>query len=144
MSKKYGLSIRLANQSGKLLRAFHALPTHTLPESRSTPAHNLTLANQLGIELGAIERQVDIKVHTVECALGCVHALEILLEILSAEVRGERDNFLDACDWLACIIKFDYDRLTRILGILGANVLITSVQDILVHESRTRSDLSEE
>jgi hypothetical protein len=36
------------------------------------------------------------------------------------------------------------ERLTRILGILGAHIIITSVQDILVHERGTGCDLSEE
>ena len=75
--------MRLANQSGKLLRAFHELPTHTLPESRSTPAHDLALANQLGIELRAIESKVNVKVDTVKSTLGRVHAFKILFEILS-------------------------------------------------------------
>jgi hypothetical protein len=35
-------------------------------------------------------------------------------------------------------------KLTRILGILRANIVITSIQYILVHERRTWSNLSEE
>jgi hypothetical protein len=35
-------------------------------------------------------------------------------------------------------------KLTRILGVLWANIVITNVQNILVHERGTGSDLSEE
>jgi len=35
------------------------------------------------------------------------------------------------------------ERLTRILGVLGTHVIIARVQYILVHERRTRRDLSE-
>jgi hypothetical protein len=35
-------------------------------------------------------------------------------------------------------------KLTRILGVFRANIVVTSVKNILVHESGTWSDLSEE
>lgn len=34
--------------------------------------------------------------------------------------------------------------LTRILGVLGANIIITSIQNILIHQRRTRRDLPKE
>ena len=54
------------------------------------------MANELGVEFGAVEGEVDIEVHAVESALRRVHALKVLLEVLAAEVGGECDNFLDA------------------------------------------------
>jgi hypothetical protein len=54
------------------------------------------LANELGVEFGAVEGEVDIEVHAVESTLRRVHALKVLLEVLAAEVGGECDNFLDA------------------------------------------------
>jgi hypothetical protein len=54
------------------------------------------LADQLGVELGTVQREVNVKVDTVEGALRCVHALEVLLEVLATEVGGEGDDFLDA------------------------------------------------
>jgi hypothetical protein len=53
----------------------------SLPEPRTTSPHHVPLAHQLGIELAAVQRQVDVKVDTVECALGRVHPLEVLLEV---------------------------------------------------------------
>ena len=35
-----------------------------LTEARSAATHDFTLADELGVELGAIEGEVDIKVHT--------------------------------------------------------------------------------
>jgi len=63
---------------------------------RATP-HDFALTYELGIELCAVECEVDVEVNTVEGALGCVHALEIFLQVLAAQVGGESDNFLDAC-----------------------------------------------
>lgn len=63
---------------------------------RATP-HDFALTYELGIELCAVECEVDIEVNAVECALGRVHALEIFLQILAAQVGGESDDFLDAC-----------------------------------------------
>lgn len=54
------------------------------------------MADELGIEFGAVEGEVDVEVHSVESALRSVHALKVLLEVLAAEVGGERDDFLDA------------------------------------------------
>lgn len=69
-----------------------------LTELGATSAHNLTLANQLGVELGSVQRQVNVKVDTVEGALWSVHALEILLQVLAAKIGGEGDDFLDSCN----------------------------------------------
>ena len=66
-----------------------------LSESRCAAAHDLALAHQLGVELGAVEREVDVEVDAVEGALWGVHALEVLLEVLSRQVRSERNDFLD-------------------------------------------------
>jgi hypothetical protein len=67
-----------------------------LPESRGTPAHDFALAHKFGIELGSVEREVNIEVNTIECALRRVHALKVLFKILAAKVRGQGDDFLDA------------------------------------------------
>ena len=69
-----------------------------LSEASSAAAHDLALADQLGVELGAIESEVDVEVDTIERALWGVHTLEVLLEVLSAEIGGECDNFLNACE----------------------------------------------
>lgn len=66
-----------------------------LPKSRSAATHYFTLAYQLGTEFGTIQCQVDIKVHTVECALGCVHALKVLLKVLAGEIGCQCNDFLD-------------------------------------------------
>jgi len=47
------------------------------------PPHNLTLTYQLSVELGAVEREVDVEVNAVEGSLGRVHALEVLFEIFA-------------------------------------------------------------
>jgi hypothetical protein len=55
------------------------------------------LADKLSVEFRTVESKVDVEVDAVESALRGVHALEILLEVLAAEIGGERDNFLYAC-----------------------------------------------
>lgn len=57
-----------------------------------------------------------------------IHALKVLLEVLLGKIRGKGDELLDA----------------RVLGVFGANVVVASIQHILVHERSSRSDLSEE
>ena len=54
-----------------------------LSEPGCAATHDFTLADKLGVEFRAIERQVDIKVYTVESSLRGVHALEVLFEVLS-------------------------------------------------------------
>lgn len=54
-----------------------------LPELCPAAAHDLVLANQLGAELAAVQRKVDVKVDPVEDALGCVHALEVGFKVLA-------------------------------------------------------------
>ena len=66
-----------------------------LSESRCAAAHDLALAHQLGVEFGAVQREVDVEVDAVECALRGIHALKVLLEVLARQVRSERDDFLD-------------------------------------------------
>jgi hypothetical protein len=67
-----------------------------LSESCRTSAHDFALANELGVEFGTVEGEVDVEVHSVEGTLRSVHALKVLLEVLAAEVGGECDDFLDA------------------------------------------------
>ncbi len=68
-----------------------------LPEPRAAATHNLALAHQLGAELGAVQRQVDVEVDAVEGALLRVHALKVLLQVLSRQVRSQGDHLLDPC-----------------------------------------------
>lgn len=101
---------------------------------------------QLGVEFRAVEGEVDVEVDAVESALRCVHAFKVFLEVLAAQVRGESDDFLDAC---AIVSVLDSPRtqkwpLTRILGIFRTHVLVTGVKNILVHEGGARCDLTEE
>lgn len=59
---------------------------HALSEPGRAATHDLALADKLGVELGAVEGEVDVEIDTVEGALGCVHPLEVLLEILPAQI----------------------------------------------------------
>jgi hypothetical protein len=77
---------------------FTASTGTVLPEPCRAAAHDLALANELGVELRPVKREVDVEVNAVEGALGSVHALKVLLEVLAAEVRGECDDLLDACE----------------------------------------------
>lgn len=52
-------------------------------ELGTAAAHDLVLADQFGAEFTAVQREVNIEVDTVEDALGCVHALEVGLEVLA-------------------------------------------------------------
>jgi len=64
----------------------HARITHHdifLPKSSCATTHDFALADQLSIEFRSVESEVDVKVDAVESALGCVHALEVLFEVLS-------------------------------------------------------------
>lgn len=54
-----------------------------LPESRSAATHDLALADELGVEFGAVEREVNVKVDAVKSALRGIHAFKILFEVLS-------------------------------------------------------------
>ena len=67
-----------------------------LSEPRRATTHDLALADKLGVELGSVEREVDVEVYAVEGALWGVHTLEVLFEVLPREIGGESDNFLDA------------------------------------------------
>jgi hypothetical protein len=67
-----------------------------LSEARSTSAHDFALAYELGVELGTVECEVNVKINAVKCTLGCIHALKVFFKVLAAEVRGESDHFLDA------------------------------------------------
>lgn len=57
-----------------------------LPEAGRAATHDLALTHELGVELRAVQGEVDVEVDAVEGALGSVHALEVLFEVLSAEV----------------------------------------------------------
>lgn len=69
----------------------------TLPEPGRAASHDFALAHEFGVELGAVEREVDVKVDAVEGTLGRVHALKVLLKVLPGEIGREGDDFLDAC-----------------------------------------------
>ena len=77
-------------------RAFATRWQPLLSETCGTSAHDFALTNEFGVELGAVESEVDVEVHSVESTLRSVHALKVLLEVLAAEVGGECDDFLDA------------------------------------------------
>jgi hypothetical protein len=66
------------------------------------------LTYQLGVEFRAVEREVNVKVDAVEGALRCVHAFEIFLEVLAAQIRGESDDFLDACKTVSLVIPLKH------------------------------------
>ena len=138
-------------------------PTRS-PEARGAAAHDLALADELGVELAAVEGEVDVEVDAVEGALRGVHALEVLLEVLAREVGRQGDDFLDACREPSVTFhtpgkKKDAPRssqirrkrkrerkekLTRILRVLRTHILVARVQDILVHQRRPRRHLAEE
>lgn len=54
-----------------------------LPESSRASAHDLSLADELGVELAAVEGEVDVEIDSVEGALRRVHALEVLFEVFT-------------------------------------------------------------
>jgi len=54
-----------------------------LSEASSAAAHDLALADELGIEFGSVEREVDIKVDAVESTLRGIHAFKVFFEVLS-------------------------------------------------------------
>ena len=66
----------------KLARFPDLGPVSSLPEPRTTSAHDLALADKLRIELTPIEREIDIEVNTVEGPLRRVHPLKVLLQVL--------------------------------------------------------------
>lgn len=53
-----------------------------LSEPSRAATHDFTLANELGVEFGAVEREIDVEVYAVESSLRCVHALKIFFEVL--------------------------------------------------------------
>lgn len=72
-------------------------PANAIPslEPRRAPTHHLALAHQLGVELAAVEGEVDVEVDAVESALRGIHALEVLFQVLAAEIGRQGDDFLD-------------------------------------------------
>ena len=67
-----------------------------LPEASGTATHDFALTDEFGVEFRTVECEVDVEVDAVESSLWGIHALKVFLEVLSAEVRGECDDFLDA------------------------------------------------
>ena len=53
-----------------------------LSEASSAAAHDLALADELGVEFGSVEREVNVKVDAVESTLRGIHAFEVLFEVL--------------------------------------------------------------
>lgn len=82
--------------TGRMIKNFSFPRCNTLSEPGRAATHNFTLADELGVEFRAVEREVDVEVDTVEGALGCVHPFEVFLEVLLGQVGGEGDDFLDA------------------------------------------------
>ena len=68
-------SLGLTQQNKRTSRA--------LPEAGCASSHDFSLADELGVEFAAIEGEVDVEIDAVEGSLRRVHALEILLEVLS-------------------------------------------------------------
>jgi hypothetical protein len=75
--------------------------TNQLPEPSRATTHDFALAYQLGVELRTVKRKVDVKVNAVESTLGRVHAFEVLFKVLSGEIGGEGNDFLNAWILLA-------------------------------------------
>ena len=53
-----------------------------LLELGPTPAHDLSLADKLSIELTTIKREVNVKVYPVKGTMGGIHAFEVRFEVL--------------------------------------------------------------
>ena len=77
-------------------------------ESRGTPTHDLALTDQLGIELAPVQRQIDVKVDTIEGTLRGVHSLKILFQIFARQIRREGHDFFDS----------------RVFGVFGAITVV--------------------
>jgi hypothetical protein len=54
----------------------------SLPKAGGAATHDLALADKLGVELGSIEREVDVEVYAVKGTLWGIHAFEVLFEVL--------------------------------------------------------------
>lgn len=78
------------------------MPSHAetcgcdLSEPGRAAPHDFALTYEFGAEFGAIEGEIDVEVDAVEGALWGIHALEVLLEVLPAEIRGQGDDLFDA------------------------------------------------
>jgi hypothetical protein len=70
-------------QPSFITRTLFLTTRNYLPEPSRAATHDFTLANELGVELGTVEREVNVKVHTVKRALGCVHTFKVFFEVLS-------------------------------------------------------------
>lgn len=96
-----------------------------LPKSRGTSAHDFALAHQFGVELGAVQREVYVKVYAVEGALRRVHALKVLFEVLAREVRGQGHDFFYA----------------RVFGVFGTIDFHVSISFLAKRRDREELDL---
>jgi len=76
-----------------------------LSEASGAAAHDFALTHQLSVELRTIKCEVDVEVDAVKGTLRCVHALKVLLKVLARKVGGERDDFLDPCDFETNVSK---------------------------------------
>jgi len=63
-----------------------ALFSDALLESRCAAAHDFSLANQLGVELGSIKGKINVKIYSVKCSLWGIHSFEIFLQVLAREI----------------------------------------------------------
>ena len=57
-----------------------------LSETSRAATHDFALADELGVELGPVEREVDVEVDAVESALWGIHALKVLFKVLPGEI----------------------------------------------------------
>ena len=116
----------------------------SLLEAGGAAAHDFALADELSVEFGAVEGEVDVEVDAVEGSLGRVHALEVFLQVLTREVGCEGDDLLDA--WGATLARnrnMISKSLTWVFGILGANVVVAGEQNVFVHQCCAWRDLPE-
>jgi hypothetical protein len=85
----YQPNIRPYHENSHIAKTFYMYTKNDkafLPEPSRAATHDLTLADELSVELGSVEREVNVKVDAVECALRCVHTLKIFFEVLSREI----------------------------------------------------------
>lgn len=84
-------------QERSLLPACLTQAGRRLPEFGPAPTHHFALADKLCAEFTTIQCEVNVKVHSVKSTLRRVHALEIGLQVLTGQIGGEGDDFLDTC-----------------------------------------------
>jgi len=52
-----------------------------LSKSSCAMTHNFALADQLGVEFAAVEREVNVEINAVEGSLWRVHSLKVFLKV---------------------------------------------------------------